>query len=105
MEYVRLRRISNLVRLDEEKERKGGREGGRESEGRGRVRFTLSLFFLEGGFLPGIYCFLFLFFWSPDIFWGSWYVSSTSPISSFSRVIVMMRASRHHNPRLEVKIK
>lgn len=51
-----------LVAARHGKGRGEGREGGRESEGRGRVRFrvvlSLSLFFLEGGFLAfTVFCF------------------------------------------------
>lgn len=87
--------------------REGGREGGSrkggEESGSGLCSLSLSLFFLEGGFLAfTVFCFLFFFLVSWH-FLGSWYVSSTSPFSSFSRVIVMRRASPHHNPHLEVK--
>lgn len=50
------RKISNgpyIPRRCSTREGEGGREGGRESEGRGRVRF------LER--VPGIFCFLFFF--------------------------------------------
>lgn len=75
------------------KGREGGREEGRRKGGEesGSGLCSLSLSLLPRGRVPGIYCFLFsvsFFFGLLTFFGGSWYVSSTSPISS-SRVIVM----------------